>query len=318
MPDLPGKVHTFAVAPDNPRLIYAAAGALAESGSIYRSEDAGITWKLVSNDLADVLALAVSSAPATVYAVNGLKGEVFASGDSGVTWARVGETGQTSGFHRRLVSAPGDPKVLFDILDPGGLSRSTDGGRTWTPLSEGLPGDGKGKVYVQALAVDATNPDVLYAGTGGFVGEGHGVYKSVDGGMTWSAANRGMLDSRVFALAIDPAHPQTIYAGDDSGKLFKSADGAQTWVDLTAKLPQQMYHSSVHSIILDAEQAGALYVLCDNTGMLFSNDGGEHWSVLGKPADLDQPHFVGAAIAFTPQPVVVVSVEDAGSWRWAP
>jgi hypothetical protein len=173
-------------------------------------------------------------------------------------------------------------------------------------------------VYALSLAVDPTNPKVVYLGTGGLVGQGRGVYKSVDGGETWAPANQGMLDYRILSVAVDPAAPQTVYAGEDGGKLLKTTDGGQTWKDLSGNFPRRLYaHSSIREILLDPTRRDALFVLCDNDGVWFSGDGGLHWRALGRPRELDQPQFVGMAMTFGETPVIVAGVQNGGSWRWS-
>ena len=72
------------------------------------------------------------------------------------------------------------------------------------------------------LAVDPTIPAWSMRARVALAGQGNGVYKSMDGGLTWSAANRGMLDYRIAALAIDPTDPKIGLCGSDKGELFKS------------------------------------------------------------------------------------------------
>ena len=75
---------------------------------------------------------------------------------------------------------------------------------------------------VYALAIDPAAPATLYAGTR------VGVFKSTNGGASWSAVNTGLTNTHVGALAIDPATPTTLYAGTDGG-VFKSANGGASW-----------------------------------------------------------------------------------------
>ena len=70
--------------------------------------------------------------------------------------------------------------------------------------------------FIYTLAVDPVTPTILYAGTGG------GVFKSTDGGGTWSAFNTGLTDLYVWALAIDPQTPTSLYAGTYRSGVFKT------------------------------------------------------------------------------------------------
>ncbi len=77
--------------------------------------------------------------------------------------------------------------------------------------------------HVLALAINPQTPDTLYAGTSG------GVFKSTDGGTSWTARNTGLnYSGTVLALAINPQSPETLYAGT-SGGVFKSTDGGMNW-----------------------------------------------------------------------------------------
>ena len=133
--------------------------------------------------------------------------------------------------------------VHYGVFSAGGLIISTNGGMSWQACDGGLPKSDDERIgaYVISLAIDPLNSRVIYAGTGGWVGQGHGVYKTVDGGDSWTSANRGILDYRITALAADPTDSQTIYAGSDKGEFFRSVDGSATWVDLTDLLPRASY-----------------------------------------------------------------------------
>jgi hypothetical protein len=101
------------------------------------------------------------------------------------------------------------------------LWKSANSGTTWTPL-DNLP-----FALPQMLVADPTSSNTLYEATGDL-----GIFKSLDGGVTWSAANRGIQGTNVQTLAIDPVHPQTLYAatnGTSSSAVYKTVDGAKSW-----------------------------------------------------------------------------------------
>jgi photosystem II stability/assembly factor-like uncharacterized protein len=87
---------------------------------------------------------------------------------------------------------------------------------------------------VGSLALDARDPQTLYAGTWGLGGGGADVFKSSNGGRSWTSLR---LPQRryVIALALDPHDSQTIYAGtvESAGRAFKSTDGGRTWLTLS-------------------------------------------------------------------------------------
>jgi len=254
----------------------------------------------------------------------GDRGDIFASEDRGKSWQLRGNTGAFGGFKNRLHVDPKGDSSLFLVTVPGGLFKSDNKGRSWQHIVGGLPHDEDARTgaYVLSLAIDPTDSKVIYAGTGGFIGQGHGVYKSVDGGLTWNPSNRGMLDYRINALALDPAHPQTIYAGSEKGEIFKSMDGGKSWNDVEDRnLLEEYSQPSVRSIAIDPEHPDTVRVLLDYAGIAFSNNGGANWSILGKPERLQSPMFTAMATSFDPMPVIIVGVDpnidNAGGWRYA-
>jgi photosystem II stability/assembly factor-like uncharacterized protein len=319
IPDLPREIISVAVNPDNRRVVYASA-----TGFVYRSDDAGATWSSVSTGLPneDVVALAHTSStePPILYAIIGSRNEVLTSDDGGVNWTRLGNTSAPmGGFEKRLYIAPSNQQSLYFLSIASSFAHSPNGGATWLPVGEGLPGyEEEGRVGVLTLAIHPTDPSIVYAGTGGFVGQGHGVYKSVDGGQTWMPSNRGMLDYRITALAIDPADPQVVYAGGDSGDFFKSTDGGDSWTRLSEALEVQEYSAPgiIHTISIDHQNPNRVFLLGDNSGLMFSGDGGQKWQMLGKPGEHDQPHFGTAEMFLAPRLVVIAGLEHDVVWRY--
>ena len=113
LPDLPRQINALAANPTNPKVIYAGTGANGSGSGVYKSEDSGLTWALVSTGLPDddVVALAVSQVePITIYAVTGHAGTVYASTDGAVTWKRLGSP-EINGFGYQLVIDPKNGKT---------------------------------------------------------------------------------------------------------------------------------------------------------------------------------------------------------------
>jgi len=121
-----------------------------------------------------------------------------------------------------------------------------------------------------ALAIDATTPGTLYAGNSG------GVFKSTDGGNTWSVTNTGLPEtSYVSALALDPTTPGTLYAGGDAiSGVFKSTDGGGTWSAADAGLPETAY---VSVLVLDPTTPGTLYARTGDGGVFKSSNAAGTW-----------------------------------------
>src|SRR5262245_57208895 len=128
-------------------------------------------------------------------------------------------------------------KLVFLVLlfDAGGLWAASD---TWTSIG---PYGG----YARALAIDPSNPAAVYVGTSG------GVFKSRDGGATWSAASAGLPMGYIArTLVLDPQNPNTVYAGGSCGVygpcgIYKSVDAAGTWVAINAGLEDAIFVESL-------------------------------------------------------------------------
>ncbi|HEV3142226.1 MAG TPA: hypothetical protein VGY57_16990, partial [Vicinamibacterales bacterium] len=118
----------------------------------------------------------------------------------------------------------------------GGVWKSENAGRTWTPIGDSLP-----VASIGAIAVAPSDPNVIYAGSGeadmrSDIQQGDGVYKSVDGGASWTHA--GLTDTRqIGRIAVDPKDPNVAYVaalGHQYGPnaergVFKTVDGGKTW-----------------------------------------------------------------------------------------
>ena len=134
------------------------------------------------------------------------------------------------------------------------LFKSTDGGGNWS--AGGLTS------YVFALAIDPSDPSIIYAGTS------DGVFKSADGGVTWSFSG---LYYQVNTLAIDPSNPSIIYAGTNTG-VSKSTDGGKSWLSVLTGLDCTV----VFALAVDPTNPSIIYVGA-NCAVWKSTDAGGHW-----------------------------------------
>ncbi len=307
--------------PGDPNIVYAATGGYTGAGAgVYKSKDAGVTWTPATNGLPNqsVVALIIlpGVSPTLLASLDNGNG-VYASSDGAATWSPIGKPSGGGSATAQMFVVSATKKSIYAVVGDQGIMRSDNGGQSWTPSSDGLPKDST-RFLVLTLVADPGDPKILYACTGGFVGQGAGVYKSNDGGDTWLASNKGMLDYRISALAVDPRQSQTIYAGSDSGSLFKSADGGQNWTNLSDRLIlTQSSHPEIHSIQIDTVN-GLVYLLADYSGVLYSGDGGNKWRMLGIPGALDQPRFISMGIAFSDKPVIILTcMDDKGVWRFS-
>ncbi|MBN3036639.1 MAG: hypothetical protein JW861_13715, partial [Bacteroidales bacterium] len=153
------------------------------------------------------------------------------------TWDLVGPTifpqqyysNQCPGLGRvsALAFHPTNPDILFAGAPVGGLWKTVDGGDNWFNLNT----DGIHTMGVSSIAVDFTNPNIIYFGSGDRDGSeslGLGVFKSVDGGLSWTQKNSGMGNKTVSKLLMFPDDHNSLLAAASDG-VYLTGDGGNNW-----------------------------------------------------------------------------------------
>jgi len=298
---LPGSsdsIGALAVAPSNPKVIYAGTGEsdirgdMISGDGVYKSTDGGKSWSYAGlRDTHTTMSLVVDPKnPDVVYAASmghvfkpGPHRGVFKTTDGGKTWHKVLFVNDKTGVVD-LVMDPKDPDVLYATAwqayrtpwklssgGPGsGLYKSTDGGAHWTNISDhdGLPQGTLGKMGV---AVAASNPQVVYVTIQAKDG---GVFRSDDGGKTFKRVNEHWkLRQRAFyymAIFVDPTDPDTVYMPQVDA-LFVSHDGGKSFKKLHTP------HGDNHIVWINPNNPKVLLEGNDG-GATVSTDGGKTWS----------------------------------------
>lgn len=234
----------IAVDPEDPEHVLLSS---AHQGFTYESLDGGETWRLVTDYNEELMALpgilsqqgmqAIAYAPSwrlKVYAGFAFEECVLhlvscntptivgalTSEDGGRSWTRRTGTGFDTSSVPALVVHPRNQDIAWAGTIGKGVFKTTDGGRSWIPISTGLTDRD-----VESLAVDPTRPDVLYAGTAR-----SGVFRSKDGGTTWTPANSGMNgNEEIKALVVNPTRPDLVYAGSYASGVYISTNGGASW-----------------------------------------------------------------------------------------
>ena len=243
------------------------------------SLDRGETWVPTGHFNPPASAYGVATDHATqkrVYALT--TSGLFRSDDNGGSWQLRGR-----GVASSLAVDPTNPAVLYSGA-VGGVWKSVDAGQTWEPPGVGPPFPEA--TAVDTLAIDPRTPTTIYAGTMSNYNLGairQGLFKSEDGGATWSRSDAGLPGVRVSALAVDPVSPRIVYAGTISPTrygpgaiLYKSGNAGASWEETAAAAVE-----TVTAIAVDPTTP-ALYiatgscvdVLC-NGRVLKSTDGGK-------------------------------------------
>ncbi len=223
-----GWVGAIAVDPAHTSIVYSGADA------VRKSIDGGHTWKTVFKphhkwSVVSVLAIAPTR-PEAIYAiassVNTSDTSIYKSTDAGKTWHVTGGPNSVftspDGWGDALAVDPQRPTTVYASIGRT-LVRTTDAGASWQPVIHGLP-----QQVVTALTVDPQRSGTVYAGLYPRPGSTGGIYKTTNGGDTWTPA---FSDIPAGALAVNPARPATIYAALQGRKerFARSTDGGLTW-----------------------------------------------------------------------------------------
>lgn len=253
----PGAATSFLIDPRNPNILYAAVGAFCVGHRwLRKSTDGGVTWSELTLGSfcgfgADLAFDANDSN--TIYASapdpDDCGSPFERTSDGGTTWSmtllddRVGA----------LVSAPGEQTTLYGGTWRG-VTKSTDGGRTW--LNTGLTAG-----TVSVLALDPRDPNILYAGIDQdwFHDATLGLFKTTDGGATWSVMNNGLegvvsVRTPFTALVIDPSL-SVLYMGTSGSGVFKSVDGGASWATFNDGLP----NLDIRALAVSSDGSGVVY-----------------------------------------------------------
>lgn len=214
---------------------------------------------------------------------------------------------------------PGKPNVFYVGVNNGGVWKTTDAGRVWTPIF-----DDQQTGSVGVLAVAASNPDVIYVGSGEGLqrpdlSTGDGVYVSRDGGKTWT--NTGLRDGQqVSSVLVDPkdenrafvavlGHP---YGANEERGVFRTLDGGKTW----KKALYKDENTGAVALAFDPGDAKTVYAVLwaarlgpwengawqgPGSGLFKSTDGGDTWKPLttGLPTAADGLGRIGLDVSHT-------------------
>jgi photosystem II stability/assembly factor-like uncharacterized protein len=300
-----GSVGAIAVAPSNPNIVYVGSGEglqrpdLSVGDGIYKSTDAGKTWtRLDLSDAQQITAIVVDpndpdrvfvSAEGHPYGPNPVRG-VFRSTDGGKTFEKVLYKDENIGA-ADVVMDPSDGQVLYAALwaarvapwevrsgeyfvIPGsGLYKSTDGGSTWRPITQGLPTE-EDRLSRIGIAIAPSNPKRVYLNVETKKDKG-GIYRSDDAGESWQLVNSdhriGGRGPGAMGIVVAPDNPDVIYVANTAS--WKSIDAGKTFTGWKGAPGGDDYQR----IWINTENPQILAISADQ-GAAISVNGGTTWS----------------------------------------
>ena len=292
-----GSIGAINVADSDPHTIYVGTGSdgmrsnVITGRGVYKSIDAGETWTFVGlREVGQIGAVEIHpqnpdlvyiAAIGQAFAPNSDRG-VYRSQDGGATWEKVLFVSDSTGAVD-LEFAPDNPNEIYASMwraerkpwtiisgaHEGGVYKSTDGGDTWSQLTNGLPQGLRGK---SDLAVAPADPDRLYVLIEAPVGEG-GLYRSDDRGATFELVTTepDLLDRPFYYLNIDadPTNADVLYV--NTTRFFKSEDAGKSWER------RSVPHGDNHDMWINPDNPD-LFIQSNDGGANVTLDGGRTWS----------------------------------------
>ena len=326
-----------AVAPSNSDIVWVATGEPANTRAnswgdgVYKSENGGESFShaglsetrmighlIIHPENPDIVYVA---AMGRLWGRNEQRG-IFRTSNGGRSWDKVLFIDDTTGFND-IQMDPQNPDVLYagawqrfrygggDMVESGagsGLYKSTDGGDTWTVLSNGLPTDPMGKIHI---AIARGNPRLVYANilTGEAVrpprtSSQGGLFRPADAGTSWVRVNDRQTSYYYDRVYVDPNDDETVWM--PVFELNVSRDGGRTFEEVNMR----HVHNDLHSMWIDPKDSDHI-VLSGDGGVSITYDGAETWQQTVLPIG----QFYETAVDNADPYHVFGGMQDTGHWR---
>ena len=289
------------VAPSNPNILYvgtgeanAGEGSLAYDGAgLFKTTNGGQSWTSLGLENAGSIGkveihpqnpdIAYVAAMGHLFADNPDRG-IYRTEDGGASWERVlFQTDSTGAVD--LVIHPNNPEIVYAAMwervrrpnrrsyggPSSGIFRSTDGGDNWVKLTQGLPSIEMGRIGID---ISASDPDILYAMVSDAVGNLNGVYKTTNGGNSWTAIGLGGFQAASFMwwfgkVFIDPVDPDLVYVS--SLEVMRTTNSGGFWGTAFPGVHVDQHAMYIHP-------ADPQFIIIGNDGGVYlSENGGSNW-----------------------------------------
>ena len=292
-----GRIADIAIDPKNENVWYVAVG----SGGVWKTENAGTTWMPLTDNMPFYSTGCITIDPHNNSSIwlgtgenvggrhVGIGHGVYHSKDGGKSWKDMGL--KKSEHISKIIVHPEDPNTLWvasqgPLWSPGGergLFKTTDGGKTWKNTLEINEWTG-----VTDLVIDPTNPDILYAASwqkhrnvAALIGGGPGtsLYKSINGGDSWSKIDKGLPGSNKgkIGLAISPMQPNVLYAAVEldkrAGAVYRSENSGGSWSKMSDTVSGGTGPHYYQELVASPHVFDKIYLM--NVRVLVSDNGGK-------------------------------------------
>jgi photosystem II stability/assembly factor-like uncharacterized protein len=334
-------VHKFAIkfrdvlAALIPLIVLTAATAQTIPSELY----SGLMWRLIGPFRGGrVVAVAGLPGSATTFYFGCVGGGVWQTTDAGAVWKPIFD-GQPIASIGALSVAPSDPRVIYagtgesdirsNLSSGDGVYKSTDGGQTWSNI--GL----RDTRQISRIVVDPQNANIVYVGALGHAyapNHERGVYKSADGGGSWTKVLDQGPDIGVSDLAIATESSKLLFASTwrshrppwstyapldgPGGGLYRSQDSGQTWSRLTGNgLPEGDWGRTAVAISPDGKRVYALISASKKPGLYRSDDGGKTWTLQNEDRRLTSRAWYFGNITVDPSNPDAIYIPNVALYR---
>ncbi len=313
-------------------------GTLAQSADEYLNQ---LKYRLIGpfRGGRSVASSGVIGDPLTYY-MSTTGGGLWKTTDAGQRWSNISDGFFETGSMGAVAVSESHPYIVYVGMGEhaprgvmtsygDGVYKSTDAGKTWTKL--GL----EKTQHISRIQIHPTNPDIVYvAAQGALHGDNNerGVYKSTDGGKTWSQILFVNSMTGCSELAMDMNYPDVLYAGmwqhrrtpwkvisgGEGSGLYKSLDGGSSWEKIEEGLPEEKGKIAVSVSRANSQKVYALVEgdsQKDEGGLFVSNNGGESWSQVSGDNRLTQRAWYYIEVFADPQDEHTVYVLSASALR---
>ena len=238
---------------------------------LVKTTDSGKTWQVLRLPSTDSMTNIMGTALNNPTLYMGTGGQAYASDNGGQSWKIISPKGRNGDMYDIAID-PQDANTLYLPRRAYGIVKSTDGGKNWEPINEGLL-----NTVVSLISLGSPTGSTIYASSP----NGEGIYKSTDFGDSWeNVTSGGITHPWADELTVTPTDPQTIWYVADVGEFFKSTNGGQTWAKIIDPYGAGFRAGTVSAAAIAPSNQNIIYALKSGFGIFKSTNGLNNWDFL--------------------------------------